>query len=124
MIRFAREYESLPILQQAVAKLPTGSKGPQPVAQMPNGNPLPNLQQLVAKIPWGHNILLLEKVKDLPSRLWYMQQTIEQGWSRDMLGLMIKNNAYKRQGCYQFPAAAAGSSVGSGAAGLERPLCL
>jgi len=97
MIRFAREYEKA-ILQQAAAKLATGSKVPQPVAQMPDRNLLSNLQQLVAKIPWGHNILLLEKVKDLPIRLWYMQQTIEHGWSRDVLGLMIKNNAHKRRG--------------------------
>ncbi len=95
MIRFAREYEK-PILQQAVAKLATGSKVPQPVAQMPDGNPLQNLQQLVAQIPWGHNIQLMEKVKDLPSRLWYMQQTIEQGWSRDVLGLPSRR---LRQSC-------------------------
>jgi len=65
MIRFAREYEFLPILQQAVAKLPTGSKGPQPVAQMADGNPLSNLQQLAAKIPWGHNILPPGKVSTM-----------------------------------------------------------
>jgi predicted nuclease of restriction endonuclease-like (RecB) superfamily len=40
----------------------------------------------------------MEKIKDLPSRLWYAQQTIEQGWSRDTLGLMIKSKAHKRQG--------------------------
>jgi hypothetical protein len=44
-------------------------KVPQPVAQMPPNELSTNLQQLVAKIPWGHNILLTEKVKDLPTRL-------------------------------------------------------
>ncbi|GAH13928.1 unnamed protein product, partial [marine sediment metagenome] len=39
-----------------------------------------------------------EKVKDLPTRLWYMQQTIEQGWSRDALAAMIKGKAHERQG--------------------------
>jgi NADPH-dependent glutamate synthase beta subunit-like oxidoreductase len=33
----------------------------------------------------GHDVLLLEKVKHLPTRLWYMQQTIEQGWSAPSL---------------------------------------
>jgi predicted nuclease of restriction endonuclease-like (RecB) superfamily len=33
MVRFAREYKSFPILQQAAAKLGSGSKVPQPVAQ-------------------------------------------------------------------------------------------
>jgi predicted nuclease of restriction endonuclease-like (RecB) superfamily len=102
MIRFAHEYGASPILQQPVAKLPGSStkseKVPQPVAQMAPNDLSTNLQQLVAKIPWGHNIMLMEKVKELSARLWYMQQTIEQGWSRDTLGQMIKNRAHKRQG--------------------------
>ncbi|NTU42312.1 MAG: DUF1016 domain-containing protein [Nitrospirales bacterium] len=86
MIAFYREYASCSgILPQPVAKLST--------------NDSPSIvKQLLAQIPWGHNILLMERVKDLPTRLWYMQQTIEQGWSRDVLGLMIKGSAHKRQG--------------------------
>lgn len=86
MLRFYREYpDTLPIV-------------PQPVAQMAPNDLSTNLQQLVAKIPWGHNIMLMEKVKELSARLWYMQQTIEQGWSRDTLAQMIKNCFHKRQG--------------------------
>lgn len=48
-----------------VAKLETSKKTPQPVAQT---DPQTILQQLAAKIPWGHNILLMEKVKDLTAR--------------------------------------------------------
>ena len=108
MIRFAREYGSLPILQQTVAKLVLApqegkavatiakrEKVPQPVAKIDSEE---ILQQLVARIPWGHNILLMEKVKDLPTRLWYMQKTIEQGWGRNVLHLMIENGAHERQG--------------------------
>ena len=54
--------------------------------------------QLVAQLPWGHNSLLLEKVKEQTVRFWYMHQTIEKGWSRDTLNSMIKSNAYARQG--------------------------
>lgn len=68
------------------------------MAQMAPNDLSTNLQQLVANIPWGHNIMLMEKVKELSARLWYMQQTIEQGWSRDTLGQMIKNSFHKRQG--------------------------
>jgi len=52
------------------------------------------LQQPVAKLPWGHNILLMEKVKDPNARLWYTQQTIEKGWSRDWLLNAIKMDSY------------------------------
>ena len=44
-----------------------------------------NLPQVVAEIPWSHNILLLEKVKDLTVRLWYIRKTLEHGWSRSVL---------------------------------------
>jgi predicted nuclease of restriction endonuclease-like (RecB) superfamily len=35
------------------------------------------LQQVVAKLPWGHNILLIEKIKDQDLRFWYAQKCIE-----------------------------------------------
>jgi predicted nuclease of restriction endonuclease-like (RecB) superfamily len=40
----------------------------------------------------------MEKVKDLPVRLWYIRQTIEQGWGRDTLAEMIRRKAYERHG--------------------------
>ncbi len=43
------------------------------------------LQQLVAKLPWGHNILLIEKIKDIDTRLWYAEQCIDNQWSREAL---------------------------------------
>lgn len=50
------------------------------------------------QIPWGHNAVLLEKLKKAEERLWYAQQTIQNGWSRAMLEIWIENNLYKRQG--------------------------
>lgn len=65
-------------------------KVPQPVAQIPE---LP-----IFNIPWGHNAILLEKVKDTNERLWYAQKAIEHGWSRSMLETWIESDLYKRQG--------------------------
>ena len=39
-------------------------------------------QQLVAKLPWGHNLLLIEKIKDKDIRKIYAENTIKNGWSR------------------------------------------
>jgi len=39
------------------------------------------VQQAVAQIPWGHILHLLQKVKEPDSRLWYIEKTIEHGWS-------------------------------------------
>lgn len=73
-------------------------KMPQPVAQSNTIFMLPIVQRSIAQLPWGHNILLFEKIKHLPTRLWYARQALEQGWSRDALTAQIKNHAHERQG--------------------------
>ena len=58
----------------------------------------PILQQVVAKLPWGHNVRLLDYVKDSKERLWYIHQAIQNGWSRNVLVLQIESGLYRRQG--------------------------
>lgn len=84
MLSFYREY---PPAEEAAGIVP------QPVAQLDNIAQTP-----MAAIPWGHNILLIEKVKDKPTRVWYMQQAVQNGWSREVLGLMIQSKLHERQG--------------------------
>ena len=56
------------------------------------------VQQVAAQIPWFHNCILLDKVKEPGERLWYVQQTIQNGWSRNVLVMQIETNLYRRQG--------------------------
>lgn len=56
------------------------------------------VQQLVAQLPWGHNILLLTKVKKPEHRQWYAQATIANGWSRAVLLAQVDTHAHRRQG--------------------------
>lgn len=56
------------------------------------------VQQAVAQIPWGHNVRLLDYVKEPGERLWYVQQTILNGWSRNILVMQIETGLYRRQG--------------------------
>jgi predicted nuclease of restriction endonuclease-like (RecB) superfamily len=56
------------------------------------------LQEVLAKLSWYHHITLLEKVKDEQERLWYIQQTIEHGWSRNVLLHHIDTHLFQRQG--------------------------
>jgi predicted nuclease of restriction endonuclease-like (RecB) superfamily len=58
----------------------------------------PIVQQPVAQIPWGHNVRLLDLVKQPEERLWYIRQTIEHGWSRNVLVMQIDGGLYRRQG--------------------------
>jgi len=56
------------------------------------------LQQVVAKLPWGHNVRLLDYLDTPEERLWYVRQTIEHGWSRNVLVHQIESRLYQRQG--------------------------
>jgi predicted nuclease of restriction endonuclease-like (RecB) superfamily len=56
------------------------------------------LQRCVAKSPWRHNIALLEKLKENEERFWYIEQTIQHGWTRDVLVRQIATGLYQRQG--------------------------
>ncbi len=70
------------ILQQAAAKLDVTS--------------ITNLE--LAQIPWSDHQVLLDKVKDIEARAFYIQQIIKNGWSRNVLVLQISGNLFQRQG--------------------------
>jgi predicted nuclease of restriction endonuclease-like (RecB) superfamily len=56
------------------------------------------VQQAAAQIPWFHNCILLDKVKNPDERLWYIQATIQNGWSRAVLEMQIEGGLFRRQG--------------------------
>jgi predicted nuclease of restriction endonuclease-like (RecB) superfamily len=106
MIAFFREYSILP---QPAAKFTAADQtlsigaqpAPQftdaPIVQQPAAQ-LPLPPKILFGLPWFHHVVLIEKVKDLPTRYWYAKQAFEQGWTRDALTLQIKNRAHERQG--------------------------
>lgn len=55
-------------------------------------------QQAVSQLPWGHNVMLLTKLKDPAQRLRYAEQAIAEGWSRATLEVNLKNRPHERQG--------------------------
>lgn len=94
MLAFYRAYpDPAAIVPQPVAQLPPPEKVPQAVAPIARPH-----DSLLWAIPWGHHVFLMEKVKAPPVRLWYMQQTLANGWSRNVLLLMIHSDAHLRQG--------------------------
>lgn len=56
------------------------------------------LQQVAGELPWYHHVVLMEKIKDKRERYFYIQQTIENGWSRNILVMQIESKLYERQG--------------------------
>jgi predicted nuclease of restriction endonuclease-like (RecB) superfamily len=56
------------------------------------------VQGTLAQLPWYHNLTLLEKTGSPEERLWYAQQAITHGWSRDVLVHQIEGGLHMRQG--------------------------
>ena len=88
MVQFYKEYDTENLIVKQV------------VSQLENTDNAKSefMKQAVSQIPWGHNILLMQKIKDKQIRFWYVQQTLLNGWSRNILSLMIKSDLHLRQG--------------------------
>lgn len=56
------------------------------------------VQQAAGQLPWFHNCVLLDKVKTQQERLWYINEAVQNGWSRNVLVLHIEAGLYRRQG--------------------------
>lgn len=56
------------------------------------------VQQLVAQVPWGHNIVLMEKIKDMEIRKIYVEGILKNGWGRSMLFFQIDSGYHMRVG--------------------------
>lgn len=56
------------------------------------------VQQAVGQLPWGHNLVLLSKLKSQPQRVLYAQRAIEHGWSRSILEMQIETRRIEREG--------------------------
>ena len=56
------------------------------------------VQQAVGQLPWGHNLVLLSKLKATDLRLAYTQRAIDQGWSRAVLVHHIERRLLEREG--------------------------
>jgi predicted nuclease of restriction endonuclease-like (RecB) superfamily len=85
---FFRFYCDPAIWQQAVAKL----------RDMPWAGSESQLSASLMEIPWGHNILIFTKCSSVVEAGFYINQTLEQGWSRDVLALQLKSDLYARTG--------------------------
>lgn len=66
--------------------------------QWPNFHADPIVQQAVGQIPWGHNLVLISKVKLREERLAYAELCRKNGWSRNVLVHQIETRLVERLG--------------------------
>lgn len=71
---------------------------PKIAGQLTEKTPQQIVQQLVALIPWGHNREILSHSKTLDEALFYVAETLRNGWSRAVLGLQMESRLFERQG--------------------------
>jgi predicted nuclease of restriction endonuclease-like (RecB) superfamily len=57
----------------------------QPVAQL-------------AQVPWGHNLLIVSKCQSQQEASYYIENSIQYGWSRAVLTHQIESNLWQREG--------------------------
>ena len=55
------------------------------------------LRQAVAVLPWGHNLVLMNKIKDNDALLYYATECNKKAWSRDLLLNAIKLDMFSQQ---------------------------
>ena len=51
----------------------------------------------VAKINWASHVIILNSSLPLGIKYWYMKQSVEMGWSSNVLKIQIETNLYNRQ---------------------------
>jgi len=110
MLTFYKEYQSLTNGQLPVAQLENDDSSisplsvselkteENPISQLPVAKLQTNEIQLITKISWSHHVILMQKMKDLPIRFWYMEKILDEGWSRDTLVVQIKSKIHERHG--------------------------
>ena len=105
-LRYCRRFyllysKSVVIYPQVEGKLnetPDTSICPQAGGEIQASFPLQELSPIF-NVPWGHHKLIMDKVKgDVNKALFYIGQTLENGWSRSLLLNWIDTGLYERQG--------------------------
>ncbi|TRX23675.1 DUF1016 domain-containing protein [Flavobacterium franklandianum] len=97
MKQLVAEYSNV---NQAGSQLENTNVKP-PVSQLENANVnqadshLEYVKKLIAATPWQHNVLILQKVKEPKARIFYLEQTIKNRYSRAVLLHQIKANSYE-----------------------------
>lgn len=55
-------------------------------------------ESILCKIPWRHHVAILNQCKDIERAFFYLQQTIQNNWSRNVLEIQMESNLIKRHG--------------------------
>ena len=109
MMQFYEEYDkeltfpelmSSKITQSSIAQLNKNTKTDKyPIMQSSIAQlPIYNFELPVKHLSWTHNVVLIQKIKDIRARYWYMVQCIKSNWKVDYLKEVIARDDYGKHG--------------------------
>ena len=85
--------------EQLDTKAITPQVGEQLVSKPITPKVIEQIRNELILVPWGHHKLLIDKFKNQPQKaLFFVHQTVVNGWSRDMLLNYVGTDLYERQG--------------------------
>lgn len=109
MMQFYEEYnkeltlpksEQQSITQLALAQLDNYTKTEEYAIAKSSISQLPTYNFIlpIKSLSWTHNLILIQKVKDIRARYWYMVQSIKSHWKAEYLKEVIDRNDYEKHG--------------------------
>ena len=109
MIQFYKEYnkeltlpqtDNKPITKLPISQLDRNANNAEYTIAKSAVSQLPeyNFKLPIKHLAWTHNIILIQKVKDIRARYWYMIQCIKMHWKADYLKEVIDRNEYEKHG--------------------------
>lgn len=97
-LKYIRQWYLFYSKDRTIGQQPVAQIAKQPVSQLPDNSIVQQPAGQIIQIPWGHNIAIISKCKSIKEALFYVQNTLEYNWSRDVLAHQIESGLYKREG--------------------------
>ncbi len=103
-LRYAKRYYEL--YDGYIQNLQQVAEDSQETGNKNNKDSVSNFQQVAEDLtkqlfilPWGHHMVLIDKFSDAPEKaMFYVNQTVKNGWSRDVMRNFIDTDLYSRHG--------------------------
>lgn len=85
------------LVQQAALQIDKASSRPENNSVQQAAGQL-SKESILCKIPWWHHNIILSKCDDIEHAVFYIKQTIQNNWSRNVLQIQIESNLIHRIG--------------------------
>jgi predicted nuclease of restriction endonuclease-like (RecB) superfamily len=97
MRKFYLFYKDTELVQQADGLLENRTTGANAELVQQVGGQL-HSESILCKIPWGHHVAIMGKCNTIKEARFYIEQTIQNHWSRNILEIQIQNKLIHRLG--------------------------